>query len=228
MLMGGEGDDTLMGDEGSDTLLGGEGYDTLIGGGGSDTLLGGNGNDILLGGDGYDLLVGGDGNDLLVGDKGGDTLRGEKGNDNLWGGEGYDTLIGGEGSDIYLFRKGDEGDIIDSTGNRDDDSDTLQLGEGIAREDVLFERNKQNLVVKIANTTDYMIVNNYYEQDANTIKHIVLHNGQKIDLSAINLLTEAMSAFTSESDDKRGATQTYLPIAPVFAPTIMLTNNSGA
>jgi Ca2+-binding RTX toxin-like protein len=164
---------------------------------------------------------------LLVGDDGGDTLRGGKGNDNLWGGEGYDTLIGDEGSDTYLFRRGDKGDIIDSEGNREDDSDTLQLGEDIAKEEVLFERNKQDLVVRIANTTDYMIVNNYYVQDANTIKHIVLHDGQEIDLSAINLLTEAMAAFTSESDNKGGSTQTYLPTPPIFVPTV-LANNSGA
>jgi Ca2+-binding RTX toxin-like protein len=88
---------------------------------------------------GGDNLFGAQGDDQLFGDSGNDEIFGASGDDTLAGGTGNDWLIGDGGSDRYLFNLGDGDDCIL---NGDDDgvseTDTLILGEGLTRDDVLL------------------------------------------------------------------------------------------
>lgn len=135
ILFGEDGDDLVSGGRGSDTLDGGMGDDWLfdplgptyfIGGQGDDTAISlqGSGvfeevdlpdtgaatlNDIFAGGYGNDVMSGGAGRDLLIGDYGAAFYFGS---DTLTGGTGDDYLQGGGGADIFVFRSGDDHDII--------------------------------------------------------------------------------------------------------------------
>ncbi len=145
-LIGGSGSDMLNGGTGADLMQGGAGGDTYVvdntgdvvdetGGGGNDTVqasiafslavsatvLGDIENLTLTGtasidGTGNGLnntITGNSGDNRLNGGGGSDTLVGNAGNDMLDGGAGADTMRGGNGNDVY---------VVDSTGDRVDES----------------------------------------------------------------------------------------------------------
>lgn len=145
ILIGGGREDILYGGEGDDVLHGDSGDDSLSGGAGADELNGGVGYDYLSGGDGADILNAGDGDDVLVG--GTSSVQ-------------NDELYGGKGDDHYIYNRGDGRDVIldesmiltwqsefDRFGNYQSGhkevyesagTDTLQFGEGITADDLLF------------------------------------------------------------------------------------------
>jgi Ca2+-binding RTX toxin-like protein len=88
-----------------------DGDDLVYGTADSELLSGGAGNDTLLGMGGDDLLVGGEGEDHLIGYDATNTL--DDGTDSLDGGTGNDRLTGGNKS-VYLFKRGDGNDVIDT------------------------------------------------------------------------------------------------------------------
>jgi Ca2+-binding RTX toxin-like protein len=87
------------------------------------TRSGGNGADSIFGVQGRDTLLGQDGNDVLIAANGGGGM--------LAGGLGNDTLTGAVGADRFVFARGDGQDLIHA-----DNSDTIELGAGIARSDL--------------------------------------------------------------------------------------------
>jgi Ca2+-binding RTX toxin-like protein len=87
------------------------------------TRRGTDGADTIIGRNSKDTLLGQGGNDVLVAANGGGGY--------LAGGLGNDTLTGGTGADCFAFARGDGQDLIHA-----DDSDTIDLGEGIARTDL--------------------------------------------------------------------------------------------
>ncbi|SEA83603.1 Ca2+-binding protein, RTX toxin-related [Desulfuromusa kysingii] len=123
-----------MGTEGDDV------YNGLIGE--DNTINARGGNDLISTYEGNDTLYGGAGDDGLDGQAGNDTLAGETGEDSLWG---------GSGDDIYLFNRGDGHDLIfdDDRNVSDAGFDTLRLGPGIAREDLLFRIDPTSDILKI-------------------------------------------------------------------------------
>ncbi len=133
LVQGLEGDDSLATDTGA----------------GRDTLDGGAGNDVLYSRASADvLLMGGDGDDSFR------PLWDEEmdGSVTFDGGKGNDTFNGGAGLDIYLYRRGDGNDVIDSWYT--DQVDRLLLGPGILQEHVTFVRRNQELVMTIADPQD--------------------------------------------------------------------------
>jgi Ca2+-binding RTX toxin-like protein len=168
--------DTINGADGNDILYGRDGNDTLNGDAGADTLHGENGNDTLNGGIGGDTLLGGNGDDGLFGAADADNLQGGAGNDILEGGAGNDTLNGGTysaywgtysgvGNDTYVFGLGDGQDTIYDNDTTAGNQDVIQFKAGIAPESVQVSRNSNNLVLKIAGTTDQITVHNYFVGD---------------------------------------------------------------
>lgn len=147
-LVGGTGADLLNGGAGADMMQGGAGADTYVvddagdtvdesvpGSGGRDavqssisfslvasaTVLGGL-EDLTLTGSAAinavgnnlaNVLIGNNADNLIQGGAGNDTLVGNGGNDTLDGGAGNDTMRGGAGNDAY---------VVDSVGDRIDES----------------------------------------------------------------------------------------------------------
>ncbi|MES2205501.1 MAG: calcium-binding protein, partial [Pseudomonadota bacterium] len=110
-------------------------------------------------------LSGTTGNDTLTGGNANDSLSGGTGNDTLNGGAGNDTLNGGNGNDIYLFGKGAGKDTIDSYDVTVGKIDTVQLATGIIASDVFLNRNGNNLVLTLKNTTDSLTIKNFFTND---------------------------------------------------------------
>lgn len=164
-LYGGDGNDVLYGSAGSDALYGGPGDDQLIasqtaGGYASctgDVLNGGAGNDTLVGGQWDDTLEGGEGDDQLVG---GNTVS--TGNDYLSGGPGNDTLIGLDGNDTYYFNLGDGQDVVIDNGLVKD-SNSIEFGAGITKDNIIVNKNGYDLEIAIAGTSDKITINNWYQ-----------------------------------------------------------------
>ena len=101
-----------------------------------------------------DLIQGLGGNDLLYGRGGADTLDGGEGDDVLDGGVGNDSLEGGEGNDMFVFSRGSGQDRATS---QDPDGifwDVVQLGEGIAAEQVTLSRDGRDVVLSLTGTDD--------------------------------------------------------------------------
>ena len=95
------------------------------------------------------------GNDVLTGYEGTDVYNI---NETFYGGVGNDTIYGGDGNDTYIFGRGDEIDtIVDNSG-----SNILSFEENISIEDLMMTKNGNNLEVSISNTTDKIILNDYF------------------------------------------------------------------
>ncbi|MFZ6800379.1 calcium-binding protein [Undibacterium sp. Di24W] len=112
-------------------------------------------------------------NQTLNGTSGDDNLIGNVGNDTLTGLAGNDFLSGGRGNDIYVFNRGDGQDTIDNV-DLLAATDTLRFATGVIDTDVLAFKSGNHLAFKLKNSTDQVIVSNYYA--ANTTI-----NGQAAD-----------------------------------------------
>ncbi|MBC3873681.1 calcium-binding protein [Undibacterium flavidum] len=120
----------------------------------------------------FDIVIGVP-NQTLVGTADADTLIGDLGNDILTGLTGNDALSGAGGNDVYIFNRGDGQDTID---NLDllTATDTLRFATGIIDTDVLAFKSGNHLAFKLKNSTDQVVISNYYA--ANTTI-----NGQAAD-----------------------------------------------
>lgn len=190
---GGEGDDVIDGEGGNDTLEGGAGDDTLDGdagddelrgGDGDDSLYGGTGNDLIHGDEGHDSLAGAEGNDTLHGGAGNDLLQGGAGDDVLIGGAGNDVLVGGAGSDIYHFERGFGLDRISLAEAVDAAGDVIRFGAGIVDEDLFYEVHGQDLLIRLLDTGDELLVEGYFAPDVNLV--IRLASGGEISRSQLD------------------------------------------
>jgi Ca2+-binding RTX toxin-like protein len=100
---GTSGDDTVTASNGANsTYFGGAGDDIITGAVNGGSYAGGSGDDTLIA-RGRSLLEGNDGDDTLIGGSKADTLS---------GGTGDDLLTGGAGKDVFIFRTGDDHDVI--------------------------------------------------------------------------------------------------------------------
>ena len=134
--------------------------DTMVGYGAS---AGYSGNEELHGQGGDDTIRGNDGSDELYGEEGNDSVYGGNGDDILVGGAGNDYIEGNAGNDTYIFNLGDGHDSIydfedsDTAGR----ADKIVLGKGIKYEDVVINREGNNLKI-IYSDNDTVTVNNAY------------------------------------------------------------------
>jgi Ca2+-binding RTX toxin-like protein len=182
--------DSLSGGDGSDYVGGLAGNDTLDGGAGQDYMSGGDGDDVLKGGLGNDVLYGGNDADSLQGNEHNDYLYGDAGNDTLDGGTGSDNLQGGNGADVYRFGRGSGQDTIY---NHDSDTlgtnaDVIELGAGVLTTDVVLTRSSDDLIIRIHGTTDQVVVQSYFNQDATAayaLESIKFADGTIWDIAAV-------------------------------------------
>ncbi|MDR0673731.1 MAG: hypothetical protein LBF93_08780, partial [Zoogloeaceae bacterium] len=148
----------------------------------------GNEDDNILGLDTNDTISGGNGNDTIRGGAGSDVLYGNNGDDVLEGGIGNDRLEGGAGDDVYLFSRGDGGDVILDTAG----SDVVRFGEGITAEQLWFSRQGQNLEVAILGTDDKLTLAYWYNHASYQVEQFRLDNGAVLKNTQAQALVDAM------------------------------------
>ena len=132
-----------------------------------------NGNDTINGTSGNDYIDGLSGNDVIYGNDGDDILVGNAGND---------RLIGGNGNDTYIFNAGWGNDTIDNSSNDDPSSceDTIQFGSDIFVDDIVIERQENDLILSTQDGSNTLRVFSYFVEAGatnNTIKYIKFADG---------------------------------------------------
>ena len=204
----GLGDDNVDGQSGNDVIHGNGGNDTLKGGAGDDQLFGDEGNDTLEGGTGKDTLDGGAGDDILISF---DDIY-DKSSKTLIGGKGNDTLYGGFGDDTYIFNLGDGADVIierrqgEAYSNVEASNDTLQFGEGIAADDLIFIRSGSDLLIRHSNGTDSIRVQNWFAGSAHYQLNLLTF-ADGTELTAAQVEAQLVTFGTEGEDSLFGSAQ---------------------
>ncbi len=151
-------------------------------------ITGTDNNDTLTGGNFGDTLTGNDGDDVIDGGAGNDTLKGNSGNDTLIGGKGNDRLEGSYGDDTYIWNLGDGFDTIYDYNGGNTDNDTIKFGEGISFEDLLFERDGNNLVIYVNNDkTQGITIQNYYSSYSQ-VEKLEFADGTIVETSSVSIV----------------------------------------
>jgi Ca2+-binding RTX toxin-like protein len=123
----------------------------------------------------------------LVGTTGADTIVGTAGADTISGGSGNDFLAGGLGDDVYLFSLGDGQDIVGAL-NSANGLDKIVFGSGINKTDIQFVPGTNDLVIKIKNTSDQIILDDYLSSysisQGYALNTLEFSNGEVIDLTS--------------------------------------------
>jgi Ca2+-binding RTX toxin-like protein len=180
-----EDQDDIHGGAGDDVIIDGLGDTITYGDAGNDTIKTGRGDDIIYGGSENDKLYGESGYDKLYGESGSDSLYGGKGSDQLYGGEGNDYLEGGEGEDKYIFNLNFGQDTLYDYDEKLENIDTIVFGEGILETMVALRRDIYDLIVEIKNSTDKIVIKNYFKSDYSKIEYIEFFDGNKWDAEKI-------------------------------------------
>ncbi|MBN2837197.1 MAG: hypothetical protein JXM74_00400 [Fusobacteriaceae bacterium] len=149
----------------------------------------GKGNDVIEGTWMDDIISGGDGDDIIITQSGKDIITSGKGNDVIQGTE-YDWEI-----QTINFNVGDGNDTIIDNGF------ILNFGEGIVKEDLIFEKSEGKLVIKFKNNPNDSITVNTIAEYSGTRNigycSINFSNGEVMSSTEINSLV----AITSDNDD---------------------------
>jgi len=156
----------------------------------SDIIIAGAGHDVIVSRGGFDVIDAGAGNDQVYAGSGDDVIR---------GGEGDDRLFGGTGNDTYLFNSGDGDDVISETLDEQGGSDSIEFGEGITTDQLLFSMMNDDLLVTNLESSDSIVVEGWSQ--GHTIESFTLADGQSIDSSSVDLLVQAMASFVVEGGD---------------------------
>jgi len=101
--------------------------------------------------------------EMMVGSRGDDQLNGMEGDDTLYGAAGRDVLTGSQGADTYLFGRGDGQDtVVADYGYPTGGADTLRFDAGISMADVAVTRQGGDLFLKLKDSTDEVLLQNYF------------------------------------------------------------------
>ncbi|MBM3300254.1 MAG: hypothetical protein FJY85_09895 [Deltaproteobacteria bacterium] len=146
-----------------------------------------NGRDVIYGTGRNEQLINETGDALLDGGGGNDTIWAGADNDILDGGAGRDTLFGEGGNDTYIFRRGSGQDVIVDTDATAGNTDTIWLGSNLTPAEIVLRRAANNLVLKIAVTTDSLTVQDFFRSDRglNRIERIQFMDGTAWDVTEI-------------------------------------------
>ena len=151
----------------------------------TETINATNFDDIVNAEAGNDTINAKDGNDILNGGAGNDTVEGGEGNDIITGGKGRDILNGGSGDDTYIYNRGDGFDEITENGG----NDKIVFGEGIAKTDLIFIQDGNNLKIQLnGNSEESITVKNHFNENNNyKIERLEFADGTSIDLGSEEL-----------------------------------------
>ncbi len=147
------------------------------------------------------MIFGTNANDYLVGGAGNDTLNGNAGNDTLDGGVGNDRMQGGLGSDTYLFGRGSGQDYIYEWSGYASDRDVIQIAADISPAGVSVRRRWDDLYLTINDTTDELLVQNYFRGPTYAMEDIRFADGTSW---SVNQVTSMVSVATEGVDGLAG------------------------
>jgi hypothetical protein len=137
---------------------------------------------------------------------------GGTGNDVLFGGSGNDVLTGGGGNDTYQFGRGGGQDrIVNGTAMSTAASGELDLGSGIATNQLWFQRNGNDLAIEVMGSQDKITVAGWFNGAGSQLAEIKTADGMKIDAG----LSQLIQAMASYSNTHAG----FDPTAVAQAPT---------
>jgi Ca2+-binding RTX toxin-like protein len=103
---------------------------------------------------------------MLSGSGGNDTLTGTGFTDVFNGGAGNDTMTGNGGNDTYVFGRGSGTDTINNyASDYATTTDTVEFGVGISAADFDLLKEGSNLRIVIRNTSDLLIIQNWFAGD---------------------------------------------------------------
>jgi Ca2+-binding RTX toxin-like protein len=135
-------------------------------------LHGENGEDVIYGTSRDEILINSSGDAVMVGGGGNDIIWAWEDDDVIDGGTGNDMLYGGTGNDIYIFRIGSGQDVIIDNDSDPANNDTIWLGGTLTPSDISVNRQSNDLILHIKNTSDMMTVKDYFLDDLNVIEEV--------------------------------------------------------
>ena len=117
------------------------------------------------------------------------SLLGGAGDDGLEGRAGLaDTLSGLRGSDVYLFGRGSGADTVNDNEGVYSDADRIVFKSSVGPSDVQLSHTGDNLVLKIAGTTDQLTISNHYLSGAYDIESFQFADGTTWSQPDVNAL----------------------------------------
>lgn len=122
--------------------------------------------DVIFGSNYADAINAQSGQDTIYGFGGNDSLAGGDGDDVLIGGTGDDSMAGSAGSDKYVISLGDGADTVSDT-RAATDSNVIEFGAGIAKEDIAFSKSGdgRDLVIAVGSSGQSVTIQNFYGSD---------------------------------------------------------------
>jgi Ca2+-binding RTX toxin-like protein len=136
-------------------------------------------------------LVGGSGDDAITASNFAETLDGRDGND---------TLTGGDGGDTYKFDAGYGQDVIidrrvraywnDRRGVHVPVDDVIEFGGGITRDNVVFTKDGNDLLITIAGRTDTLRVRNQFRDAEDGVERFRFFDGSTLKISDVEELLQ--------------------------------------
>ncbi len=140
----------------------------------------------------------GENNSLVLGNNLDNTIVGNSGNNTYYGGAGNDTisdLLGG--NDTYIYQYGNGDDVITDLGG----VDTIKFEGAISPEDVIFEKDGDNLVISFREKDGSITVNGYFLDDNHKIENITFQDGRILqDVSDILIGISTTQSYTIAED----------------------------
>ena len=144
-------------------------------------------------------------NDRLVGSSGANWLDGKAGND---------MIVGGGGNDVYLFGRGYGVDTVQNgVAANGGPSSRIILGANLRPSDLWFERQGNDLWVRILGTDDALVVQGWYQDAFRKVAILELADGLRMDVAAIEALTGAMQAWRADYPEFNPAVGLPRPVA---------------
>jgi len=121
----------------------------------------------------------------------------------------------GAGDDFDWGRGSGSGMLQSFTGN-----DRLDVGPGVAEDQLWFHQDGSNLDISIIGTQDQMVVNGWFNGSANQLQAITLSTGETIVGSDVQQLVNAMATFAVPDAAQAAYTpQERSALTPVLAAT---------
>jgi Ca2+-binding RTX toxin-like protein len=159
----------------------------------------------------------------LIGNLAANVLTGDAGDDIYDGGAGNDTFNDSVTTSNDTYRWG-IGSGIDSLTDAGGSLDHIDLFAGIAKADLKFVHNGNDLELSVIGQTDKLTIKNWYVSSANQIEEFRLNDGSKVLSSEVSGLLSAMATFNSAESVMSPANEPNMHILPMggLAPNAVM------